>query len=677
MFPAVAVSQESNLDFYNVCGGIVFTVQGEDIKTVTLKGNHGESVAGISRVSFSSDLPVASISSGASTITLSAPDGGSFKPGVRYFISVYPQTFDQGLTLTFTKASSFADVTWSKKATINRSRFLVIENADADAGEYQDIIPEVAVTDLENLYGTFMTKIASQGGASIYAPFRILFNFGGDDVYAAGAYYGDMEYLNDLNEYCFDYDNEVLKHVYTNSYALIRQANSFIEKYREDQPRLAAQARVLRAWTHMMLAIGWGAPPLEDHVLAEGEQPANNVLTQKQILEWCAQECEDAIPYLDARKNRADKEGAFKVTTGFARAVAGKAALFAGDYQKAKETLGMVIASGKYALVPGNRFWENFHVEGDGNEEKVFEPDIHYDPEVSAWGGAIQKSTWMEVNLLLWRSDHFVMIPHEDYTGSITGWGTLGVPQTFADAFLAHDGKDSYRLNTSIIHIDDIVGGTMYMPGKVDGMTKEELLASRDVGIAELGLYGQSFWLPFKQAVKAGDFSDGYGTSFRMNNYTIMRYAEVLLLYAEACLMTGDSGDALDVINQIQRRAGSQTISTTATLDILKQEKQFELWFEGARWADLVRWGDTDGVQQAGQSVPILYDKFFRDPESTDENVLWENGNEADSRFYTVSTHGSKDDGKAIGYVAGKHNLFPYPITELEANPNLTQNPGW
>ena len=217
----------------------------------------------------------------------------------------------------------------------------------------------------------------------------------------------------------------------------------------------------------------------------------------------------------------------------------------------------------------------------------------------------------------------------------------------------------------------------MYGNYELDEMSKEEKLASTKVGIQDVnGLYGQSFWLPFKPLIKGTDTNSAYGNTIRLNNYTIMRYAEVLLLYAEACLMTGDSAGALDAINQIQRRAGSQTISTVATMDVLKREKQFELWFEGSRWADLLRWGDTEGVEQAGQAVPVLYDKFFRSPVSS-ENVVWENGTEADSRFYTVITHDAKDDGYQIGFVAGKHNRFPYPQTEMEANPNLTQNPGW
>ncbi len=273
-----------------------------------------------------------------------------------------------------------------------------------------------------------------------------------------------------------------------------------------------------------------------------------------------------------------------------------------------------------------------------------------------------------------WRSDHFVQPPHQGYCG-VDGWGGLGVPEAFAEAFAANDGKDSYRLNASIIHIDDVIGGSMYGNSTFDDMSKEEKLASTDVGITSRGLYGQSFWLPFKQLVRSSDTSSGYGTNVRLNNYTIMRYAEVLLLYAEACLQSGDSAQGAWAVNQIRQRAGLSTLASV-DMSVLKKEKSYELWLEGSRWPDLVRWGDTDRVKRAGQDVPKLFDKLFRVPMSG-ETVRWENGTEADSRFYVVSSHEAIDAGNQVGFVPGKHNLFPYPMTEMNSNPNLVQNPGW
>lgn len=159
-----------------------------------------------------------------------------------------------------------------------------------------------------------------------------------------------------------------------------------------------------------------------------------------------------------------------------------------------------------------------------------------------------------------------------------------------------------------------------------------------------------------------------------------MRYAEVLLNYAEACLQTGDAASAKTVINQIQQRAGSKTISASVDMSVLKREKSYELWLESSRWFDIMRWKDADAIariQKTGYDVPHLFDKVHRAPKSTDEKVTWENGTEANSRFYTVSSHAAKDAGFDVGFKIGKHEYFPYPQTVKDKNPNLVQNPGW
>ena len=203
------------------------------------------------------------------------------------------------------------------------------------------------------------------------------------------------------------------------------------------------------------------------------------------------------------------------------------------------------------------------------------------------------------------------------------------------------------------------------------------------VGISDptQGLYGNSFWLVFKQIMRGPDTGDkAYGDNIRLNNYIIMRYAEVLLNYAEACIQTGDAATAKTYINMIQERAGSNTISASVDMNVLKKEKSYELWLEGCRWFDILRWNDAEGIARlkaVGSDVPHLFDKMFRQPKSDDRKVTWENGAEANSRFYTVSSSEAKDKGFKVGFQQGKHELFPFPQTVIDKNPNLVQNPGW
>ena len=545
-------------------------------------------------------------------------------------------------------------------------------------------------------YEGFMCNVVGRnhdgGGPGIYTPYKIITNMCGDDVLYASGNYGDHEFSGMLNEFRYDAEAEVPKFMYTGLYLSVYTCNLVTDHFQNaaDTPvkkRCVAEARVLRAFDYFLLANLWNNPPFIDHVLAGTDLPYNcnkdpeNPMDHKQLIQWVAKECEEAAADLDERKGTDDKDGAVKVTKGFAWALAGKAYLFAGEYDKAKTALKKVIDSGKYALVPGDRYMDNFHIEGDGNEEKVFEINFEYNAGKGAWAGMIQRSSWMESNAWNWRAGNFVKSPQSVYSG-IDGWGGLGVPQWFGDEFYANDG-DSYRFKATLKHIDDAVYKMEYADPALNAMSVEEKMKSKEVGINDpvQGLYDNSFWLAFKQIIRKAD-TDGnkYGDNIRLNNYVVMRYAEVLLNYAEACLNTGDQSEAKKYINMIQERAGSKTISQTVDMDVLKREKSYELWLEGCRWFDVMRWKDAKAIERlknVGSDCPHVFDKLFRAPKADDRKVTWEHGTEANSRFYTVSTSAAKDAGFEVGFKEGKHEFFPYPQTVMDKNPNLEQNPGW
>ena len=545
-------------------------------------------------------------------------------------------------------------------------------------------------------YEGFMCNVVGRnhdgGGPGIYTPYKIITNMCGDDVLYASGNYGDHEFSGMLNEFRYDAEAEVPKFMYTGLYLSVYTCNLVTDHFQNaaDTPvkkRCVAEARVLRAFDYFLLANLWDNPPFVDHVLGGADLPYNcnkdpeHPMDHKQLIQWVAKECEEAAADLDERKGTDDKDGAVKVTKGFAWALAGKAYLFAGEYDKAKTALKKVIDSGKYALVPGDRYMDNFHIEGDGNEEKVFEINFEYNAGKGAWAGMIQRSSWMESNAWNWRAGNFVKSPQSVYSG-IDGWGGLGVPQWFGDEFYANDG-DSYRLKATLKHIDDAVYKMEYADPALNAMSVEEKMKSKEVGINDpvQGLYDNSFWLAFKQIIRKAD-TDGnkYGDNIRLNNYVVMRYAEVLLNYAEACLQTGDQDEAKKYINMIQERAGSKTISQTVDMDVLKREKSYELWLEGCRWFDVMRWKDAKAIERlknVGSDCPHLFDKLFRAPKADDRKVTWEHGTEANSRFYTVSTSAAKDAGFEVGFKEGKHEFFPYPQTVKDKNPNLEQNPGW
>jgi hypothetical protein len=138
------------------------------------------------------------------------------------------------------------------------------------------------------------------------------------------------------------------------------------------------------------------------------------------------------------------------------------------------------------------------------------------------------------------------------------------------------------------------------------------------------------------------------GWAQQSNNWIIQRYADVLLIYAEAVTEGGPAsaaaGTAEDALNQVRTRAGLAPVSglsSSAFRDSLRLERRREFVFEGQRWFDLSRWGVLDAAIRAKTAeVSALL------PGET-------------------TVHGVPS------------NLMPLPQSELDINHNLTQNPGW
>ncbi len=572
----------------------------------------------------------------------------------------------------------------------------------------------------EGLLINTLGRTTVPSGPGIYTPARVLANHPGDDVNYGGSMYGDHEFGGSIDEFRYLHTPEAINFHYRGLYLSIYNDNLVLDYFPEPasayQKQAVAEARVLRAYNFFLLACYWGTPPFVDHLLGADVIPANSdqdesnpdaPKTQQDYFKWVASECLSAASDLIERSATTDKEGAYRVTKGFAYALAGKALMFAEDWNGAKDALKKVIDSGKYALVSGDEWGDLFHIQGDGAPEKIFEASLSYNPAAGEWntGGGLgwnQHSTWMEPQCFQIRTGYFKKPPLGTYTGGVEGWGSIGLPEWYADAFVANDGRDSKRLKATMVNIEDLIYGTTgidlidpYYSGlKNIPQDRAGLVAWNKIGISELsGHYGQSFWIPLKHVVRTGDAGEGensYASVHRLNNIIIMRYAEVLLNYAECCLRTNDAASAKTYINMIQERAGSKTVSSSVDIVTLMQEKSFEMWFEGCRYQDLLRWLKTDGDKQyikdsfdhlkkQGTHIPHLVDKVFRPVEASDVDVVWQhssNGSDPEDRFYLFHTHEAQDAGYEVGWQE-KHKLFPYPATIMEMNPNLVQNPGW
>lgn len=524
---------------------------------------------------------------------------------------------------------------------------------------------ESAVVNIYNA-GTYCYNLGAGFSAFVIAPVYFTFaNSPSDDLYFGSGNKDDHAYGLEINEYRTSFTSEsvVVKSMYMGFYQFIYACNLLLDNYQygtsEKIDRNISEARVFRALAHMNLAMYWNNPPLVDHVLTGADRPGNT--PHADILKWVIDELSDAADYLPSKSGVDDSANAIRLTKEAALSFLGKAQIYAGDYTGAKATLKKVIDSGKYQLYPGEKIGDLFHRAGDGCCEKIFEFNYVNDPNTSYMGFY----HFFANNSFYWRTSQIASKPTVTIPGE--GWGGISPTGEFARAMIANDG-DSYRRKAWILTYDEFLYDLPY-PSDIaeDGheLTLEEKQKDLKRGIYpnSTGLYACEGYLHYKFIGRASDLMANE-TNNCDNNTIIMRYAEVLLLYAEACAMTGDSDKTgLKALNDIQNRAGSEHKSTACTMDEVKNEKRFELWLEGSRFVDLVRWGDAaEKLKNNGKAVPTYKDLITISSDIHKGYVDWTDA------YY---------NGDNYGFKAGKNEYYPYPFSETSINPNIVQNPGW
>ena len=312
----------------------------------------------------------------------------------------------------------------------------------------------------------------------------------------------------------------------------------------------------------------------------------------------------------------------------------GIAYLFQGKYSEAANILDKVIASGKYGLYQGD-YGDLAHVKANNCRESILESQMRNDPE-QMWNQFSQLYC-----MLGWRSS----LLNFDQSASAFSQGCYGFgnpTKSLYDAFVAEETADGYRLNQTIITYKQL----------------EALGISLRDGNSMVGNEGYFSWK--YRALKEDCMYDNPGLQFyQYIDLRFMRYAEVLLMAAEAHVQAGSGQDkALEYINEIRQRAHLAPLSTV-TLDDVKTEKRLELCMEGVRYQDLIRWGDAETVlKEKGHYIPSL----VMDKSTSADPVVKKDG--------FVNQQG-------YGFTKNKNELLPIPEKEMSLNPNMTQNPGW
>ncbi|WP_346854579.1 RagB/SusD family nutrient uptake outer membrane protein [uncultured Draconibacterium sp.] len=452
-------------------------------------------------------------------------------------------------------------------------------------------------------------------------------------------------------------ETSVYKLTWSYYYTVIYWCNMIIEQFpnnnvasQEVLSQAIAEARAIRSIMMMNLVQLYGNPPLADHIMTgeEGNTSAEEswAFIESELIEVAEQlPSKNGIDGQSAIGSRLSKEAVY--------AYLGKAYLWQEKYADAAQTLhNKVIASGLYDLVED--FSELNRYTADFCPEYLWEYDI-----TDASGYELSQAGLFDAVNYNW-SPNALFIPDGLYNEG--GFGQTAYPSdAFGDFMGEHEtnaNTKSNRYRASIASYDEVLDETLfsYSDGE-KGM--------KSVGAPDCEGYFRLKLSPRTENVMG---SDGWSFDYLHNNICYMRYAEVLLNYAEAVAMGGNEGalSGLEALNMVRTRAG---LPVAPALDMnneeygVKAERRAELFYEGIRFIDLVRWGDASNVlADCGKYVPQFYG--------------YENGNNTNPQ--------SKDQWKIIktatiggGFIANKHELFPIPAVDLNNNPNLIQNQGW
>lgn len=168
-FPTLACSNSPSLAFYNVCGGIKFSVQREGITQVILRGNQGETLAGRVTARMNKEgLPeVIRVDEAKDYVKLSAPAGESFRVGEWYYLVCLPVEFSKGFTLGFKAILQAGEYFYDGTISVKRSIWGRLENVDEGLVFGEDIGDELVPPDNEIWYISKDNTIIDYLGKSI------------------------------------------------------------------------------------------------------------------------------------------------------------------------------------------------------------------------------------------------------------------------------------------------------------------------------------------------------------------------------------------------------------------------------------------------------------------------------------------------------------------------------
>jgi starch-binding outer membrane protein, SusD/RagB family len=400
----------------------------------------------------------------------------------------------------------------------------------------------------------------------------------GDDVNAGGL--GDQQDFANTDLYIYNKDYWMYNSLWQNYYQNIITANSAIEQialYKEftSDKALAdqytAEAKVLKSWWLFQTSRVWGTI-----LIPPSSNPSDLFVTplssKDEVMQMISTWMDEAIPYLPAvsPNQRTDIPGG--VTKYTALAMKALANLELKNYQAVADATGEIMISAAFELEPD--FYELFKIKGKLNNENVLEM------QYSDLGQPSGDNYYYL----------FAFFGPQGWTPAVTGagdgWGFWEPSMKWIKFML--DRGETIRLETSVLFTDrgiaEIQLDPLYanLPAFVSSTTR-----SGD----KINDYARAMFASGKHYLPSNQLTPGRTTYGTNKNMQCIRYAEILLMYAEALThgVTGSAGSADEAVNEVRARAGLSPLSGVTT-DQVMEEKYAELAMEwGTRFYDMVR----------------------------------------------------------------------------------------
>ncbi len=451
---------------------------------------------------------------------------------------------------------------------------------------------------------------------------------------------------------------------YISAYQLIRAANNIIEKAQRTAPavsatvidRYVAEARFFRAWGYFSLVQRYGDVPLILKILEEASPELTAPASSREVvLDQVYQDLDFAASKLPTMASLGTLNyGRISITA--ALAFKARVALFEGtrakfhNYGDATKHLTLAVAASK-AVIDSKQhtlfanYFNIFQYEGEGlqNKENII---------VRQYGVGLTERVSVHA-----------------YFRSAVENGNKSPTKSLVDSYLMNDGlpiTKSLLYKKPVVSIDvfanrdDRINATIMKKGDPYIFTKKVY----DVAVLNF----QKTGFTFRKFANIDDWN----TQASSIDRPILRYAEVLLVYAEAKyeLDNAISDADLDVaINPLRTRAKIAKLTNAFVntnglnmRDELRRERRVELAQEGSRYWDLIRWKTAE----VELPKPILGNFYFKSEFGTGTTVRLTPDN-----FILVQDASFRKFNPARDY------LWPMPLNEISLNPNLKQNPNW